>query len=232
MVKRCARIHIRLFLVFSFNLFTIFKTFIFVAGLKKESSRCCGCFSLSKRNDDLDTDVGAKDLELLKQARTKARNKYKVESPEVNLKKRSAADKLKLAVKASPKKSSGARRKSSKRGEEIEIEDLDEIPTGQKKNRSLKRKNTKGLKKGGKVDDASADEKRKKDIDSEEDINNSKGNSKKKISKKKPSINTSGSPVKSGTGKKSPNKRNGKETNTVLSKKSPKRNMKGKVSPK
>jgi hypothetical protein len=183
---------------------------------KVEKGGCCGCFSSSNNNGELEADVTAKDMELLKQARTNARNKYKVESPEAKF-----------------KKSPGSKRKRSKNGEEIQIEDLDEIPAGEKKKRSLKRTNTSKLKKRDELDDARADAKRKKDIDSEEDINNSKGNSKKKISKKKqPSINTSSSPTKSGKGKRSPNKSNTKERNAMPSKKSPKRNTKGKVSPK
>ena len=72
---------------------------------KVEKGGCCGCFSSSKSNGELETDVTAKDLELLKQARTKARNKYKVESPETKLKKGSPTKKSKLA--GSPKKSPG-----------------------------------------------------------------------------------------------------------------------------
>merc|ERR1712178_592716 len=188
---------------------------------KVEKGGCCGCFSSSKSNGELGTDVTAKDLELLKQARSKARNKYKVESPETKLKKGSTNKKSKLA--GSPKKSLARKPKGSKQGEEMKVEDLDEISDGEKKKRSLKRTNTSALKKRNKLDDVRADEKRKKDIDNEEDINNSKGNSKKKISKKKqPSINTSSSPMKSGKGKRSPSKSNAKERKAIPSKKSPK----------
>ena len=74
--------------------------------------------------------VTAKDMELLKQARTNARNKYKVESPEAKFKKGSVNEKAKLA--GSPKKSPGSKRKRSKQGEEMKSRISDEIPAGEK----------------------------------------------------------------------------------------------------
>eukprot|EP00942_MAST-04A_sp_MAST-4A-sp1_P012841 g12841.t1 len=196
---------------------------------EEEKSGLCGCFSSSKKKRGVDDDVTAKDLELLHQARNKKKNKYKVQSPEKSMKK----GELKKIPTSSAKK-----RKGSKKGEALKVEDLDDITIEIRKKREMKRKRTKSniKDKGGqkaKSGKSEAEEKRNKEVDNEEDINNSKGNSKKKFNKKK----AKPSKINVKTSQESPaGKQKGAKSNQSPKKSpkgSPKRSpKKGKVSPK